>query len=83
MHAVPHSASAYGIAEDGFTAAMEMVAQRCDVRWLNIHPYNDDAAAQAAAIPDADFVLVRSDWLWLPTQAADKALYGSTCRSDC
>jgi len=76
VHAVPHSSSAYGIAEDGFTAAMEIVAKRCDVRWLNIHPYNDDAAAQAAAIPDADFVLVRSDWLWLPTQAADKALHG-------
>ena len=42
VHAMPRVSSAYGIAEDGFTAAMEIVAERHEVRWLNVHPYNDD-----------------------------------------
>ena len=77
VHAVPATSSAFGIADDGFTAAMEIVAQHHEVRWLNIHPYNSDHREQERLIPDADFVLVRSDWLWLPTQAADHALRGN------
>jgi len=76
VHAVPQVSSAYGIAEDGFTAAMEIVARRHDVRWLNVHPYNDDHREQEALITDCDFVLVRSDWGWLPARAADRALRG-------
>lgn len=76
VHAVPHTSAAFGIAEDGFTAAMEIVAQHHDVRWLNVHPYNDDHKANVRLIRDADFVLVRSDWGWLPSRAADSALFG-------
>ena len=77
-HAVPPTSSAYGKADDGFTAAMEIVAQRHDVRWLNVHPYAEGWKEREAQIPDADFVLVRSDWLWLPAQSADRALRGRT-----
>ena len=48
VHAMPRVSSAYGIAEDGFTAAMEIVADRHEVRWLNVHPYNDDHRQQEA-----------------------------------
>lgn len=75
VHAVPHTSSAFGIAEDGFTAAMEVVAEQHDVQWLNVHPYNDDHRANAARISHGDFVLVRSDWGWLPCEAADRALF--------
>lgn len=75
VHAVPESSSAFGIADDGFTAAMELVGREHDVRWLNVHPYNPDAGANAALIRDCDFVLVRSDWGWLPCRAADRALF--------
>lgn len=77
VHAMPRVSAAYGIAEDGFTAAMELVADRHEVRWLNVHPYNDDHRQQEALIADCDFVLVRSDWGWLPARAADRALRGS------
>ncbi len=75
VHAVPEVSSAFGRDHDGFTAAMEVIAQDHDVRWLNIHPYNADHGQQARLIPDADFVLVRSDWGWLPCAAADRALW--------
>lgn len=75
VHAVPRSSSAFGIAEDGFTAAMEIVARTHDVRWLNVHPYNDDHRANARRVGDGDFVLVRSDWGWLPCEVADRALF--------
>ncbi len=78
VHAVPESASAFGRDHDGFTAALEVVGRDHDVRWLNVHPYNDDHRARARQIPDADFVLVRSDWGWLPCAAADRALFGRT-----
>ena len=77
VHAVPEVAQSYGIDHDGFTAAMETIALKHDVRWLNVHPANSDSAFQAARIPDADFVLVRSDWGWYPCVAADRALRGS------
>lgn len=76
VHAMPRLSSAYGIADDGFTAAMEIVAARHDVRWLNVHPYNGDHREQEAKIADCDFVLVRSDWGWFPARAADRALRG-------
>jgi hypothetical protein len=75
VHAMPHSSSAFGIAEDGFTAAMELVGNHHDVRWLNVHPHNPGHEAEVALVRDADFVLVRSDWGWLPCQAADRALF--------
>lgn len=75
VHAVPESSSAFGIAEDGFTAAMELVGHRHEVQWLNIHPYNSESKANSSLIPDCDFVLVRSDWGWLPCRAADRALF--------
>ncbi len=74
VHAVPRTSSAFGIADDGFTAAMELVGDRHEVRWLNVHPHNADAKANAALIRECDFVLVRSDWGWLPCRAADRAL---------
>lgn len=77
VHAVPTIAQSYGIDHDGFTAAINVLAERHDVRWLNIHPANPDAAEQAARIPDADFVLIRSDWGWYPCAAADRALRGT------
>lgn len=58
-----------------FSAAIELIAEHHDVTWLNIHPYNDEADAEAPRIADADFVLVRSDWLLYPTQATDRALW--------
>ena len=76
VHAVPEVAQAFGKDHDGFTAAMEVLAERHEVKWLNVHPYNSDAAVQAALIADADFVLVRSDWGWFPCAAADDALRG-------
>lgn len=78
VHAVPRISEAFGsdgIDHDGFTAAIELVAEQHDVTWLNVHPYNDDADEQRAKIADADFVLVRSDWNWYPAQAADKELW--------
>ena len=77
-HAVPPTSSAYGKADDGFTAAMEIGAQRHEVRWLNVHPYAAGWREREALLLDADFVLVRSDWLWLPAQSADRALRGRT-----
>ena len=76
VHAVPEVAQAFGNDHDGFSAAMEVLAKRHVVRWLNVHPYNSDAAVQSALITDADFVLVRSDWGWFPCAAADDALRG-------
>lgn len=76
VHAMPRLSSAYGIADDGFTAAMEIVGRTHDVRWLNVHPYNDDHREQVTKIADCDFVLVRSDWGWFPARAADRALRG-------
>ncbi|MBS3180148.1 MULTISPECIES: glycosyltransferase [unclassified Pseudoclavibacter] len=78
VHAVPRISEAFGtdgIDHDGFTAAVEIVAQQHEVTWLNVHPYNDDADDQSAKIADADFVLVRSDWNWYPAQATDRALW--------
>ncbi len=76
VHAVPEIAQAFGQDHDGFTAAMEVVAEHHDVRWLNVHPYNPDAELNAESIVDADFVLVRSDWGWYPCAATDRALRG-------
>lgn len=78
VHAMPRVSSAYGIADDGFTAAMELVGGVHDVTWLNVHPHNDDHTEQEARIADCDFVLVRSDWGWFPARAADLALRGKT-----
>lgn len=77
VHAVPEVAQSFGIDHDGFTAAVDVLAERHDVTWLNVHPANADAPSQAARIADADFVLVRSDWGWYPCAAADRALRGS------
>lgn len=76
VHALPHGSSAYGQDRDGLVAALEIVGREHQVRWLNVHPYNADHKQQRARIADADFVLVRSDWGWLPCTAADDALYG-------
>lgn len=77
VHAVSHTSSQFDKDADGFTAAMEVVAREHQVDWLNVHPYNVDHRLQESRIPDCDFVLVRSDWLWLPAQSADHALRGT------
>lgn len=77
IHALPRVSSAYGKDFDGFTAALDVIAEDHDVRWLNVHPANPDWAEQAAHIAEADFVLVRSDWGWYPDQIAARRLYKS------
>ncbi|MGJ6980383.1 hypothetical protein ACSDQ9_07615 [Aestuariimicrobium soli] len=74
VHALPTVSQAYGKDFDGFSAALEVVATRHEVEWLNVHPYNADAAAQRARLLDADFVLVRSDWGWYPDALSAGAL---------
>ncbi|MGA4507726.1 hypothetical protein ACQB6R_01675 [Propionibacteriaceae bacterium G1746] len=76
VHAIPTISSAYGQDFDGFSAAMDVIAQKHEVEWINVHPYNSDAAVQRASIgkTDADFVLVRSDWGWYPDALAASAL---------
>lgn len=74
VHALPGVSSAFGQDFDGFTAAMDVIAQDHQVEWRNVHPANDDAAAQARDLTDADFVLVRSDWGWYPDRVAARAL---------
>lgn len=77
VYAMPKTSQAYGDDADGFTAAMEIVQAQHDVRFLNVHPYTDDAEKQAEQIPNADIILVRSDWKWIPARVADKCLMGS------
>lgn len=74
VHALPRTSSAFGKDEDGFSAAMRVLADRHDVRWLNVHPANPDHRKQRSLICDADVVLVRSDWGWYPDRAAAAAL---------
>ncbi|GGH62919.1 hypothetical protein [Rothia aerolata] len=78
LYAIPPQSDIYGAYHDGFTAAMEIVAQRHEVTWLNVHPYEPGYAENIKRIKDADLVLVKSDWGWLPAQAADRALLGSS-----
>lgn len=74
VHALPRTSSAFGKDEDGFSAAMRVLADRHDVRWVNVHPANPDHRKQRSLICDADVVLVRSDWGWYPDRAAAAAL---------
>lgn len=66
VHATPSISSAYGQDFDGFTAALEEISRRHEVRWLNVHPYNEDWRSHRRQVADADFTLVRSDWGWYP-----------------
>lgn len=74
VYAIPRSSDTYSMYSDGFTAAVEVLQERHDVRWLNVHPANDDSADAAALITDADVVVIKSDWGWLPAKEADRAL---------
>lgn len=74
VHALPRISSAFGNDQDGFSAAIGELSAHHDVEWLNVHPANPDHKSQAARIPDADFVLVRSDWGWYPDAAAANVL---------
>lgn len=70
VHAIPSVSSAFGQDFDGFSAAIDEVAKHHQVRWLNVHPYNDDWRENRRLVADADFVLVRSDWGWYPDALA-------------
>lgn len=74
LYAIPPQSDIYGNYHDGFTAAMEIVSQKHQVEWLNVHPYEPEYKKNLKKIKDADLVLVKSDWGWLPAQAADRAL---------
>lgn len=77
LYAIPPQSDIYGSYHDGFTAAMEIVSQRHEVSWLNVHPYVSEYKENIKKIKKADLVLVKSDWGWLPAKAADRALLGS------
>ncbi len=74
VHATPHTSSQHGKEHDGFVAALEIIGQKHDVRWVNVHPNNPDFRSQERLIGDCDFLLIRSDWEWIPARAADRAL---------
>jgi hypothetical protein len=50
---------------DGFTAAVELLGARFDVRWLNIHPDAPDQRTCLERLPDCDVLLVNSNWRWI------------------
>jgi hypothetical protein len=50
---------------DGFTAAIELLGSRFDVRWLNIHPTAPDQDSSLERLPDCDVLLVNSNWRWI------------------
>lgn len=76
VYAMPKISDAYDKDHDGFSAAMEELSKYHELEFINVHPYNDDAKINQRKIPNADFVLVRSDWDWYPARATDKALKG-------
>ena len=60
----PHSRKAT-LWRDGFTAALELLGARFDVRWLNLHPSHPDQEAALERLPDCDVLLVNSNWRWI------------------
>lgn len=74
VHALPRVSSAFGQDHDGFSAAIEVIGQRHDVDWVNVHPANPDDREQRSRLGSADFVLVRSDWGWYPDAIAGPIL---------
>ena len=44
---------------DGFTAAMAVVSESHDVRWLNLHPDDAQSAETLGQLEDCDFLLVK------------------------
>jgi hypothetical protein len=64
-YAVPPTSRKATRWRDGFTAAMELLTARFDVRWLNIHPEAPEHAASMDRLPDCDVLLVNSNWRWI------------------
>ena len=51
---------------DGFTAAVEVLAEDLDVRWLNLHPGDPEGQRESLErLDDCDFLLVKSNWRWI------------------
>lgn len=76
VHAMPAISQAFGRSHDGFTAAIELLAEDHSIKWLNVHPANHGYRQNLRDLADCDFVLVQSDWGWIPARAADRVLFG-------
>jgi hypothetical protein len=64
-YAIPASSRKATLWRDGFTAALELLGERFDVRWLNLHPSSPDQDSALERLPDCDVLLVNSNWRWI------------------
>jgi hypothetical protein len=64
-YAIPANSRKATLWRDGFTAAIELLGARFDVRWLNLHPSAPEQPAALEQLPDCDAMLVNSNWRWI------------------
>jgi hypothetical protein len=64
-YAVPPQSPKATLWRDGFTAAIDMLGDRFDVRWLNVHPDAPEQRSALERLPDCDVVLANSNWRWI------------------
>jgi hypothetical protein len=64
-YAVPPGTRKAAAWRDGFTAAVEWLARRHSVRWLNLHPDDPGQQENLARLGDCDFLLAKSNWGWM------------------
>lgn len=69
VFAVPPTSVKYSNWHDGFTAAMRLIAAEHDVTWLNVHPLAPGHQSAAARMFECDFLLVKSNFGWIPDVA--------------
>lgn len=78
LYAVPPTSIKFRDWHDGFTAAMSQIAREHEVAWLNVHPMLKQLPS-AAEILDCDFLLVKSNFGWIPDVAYVDAAKTATC----
>lgn len=68
-YAVPPKSIKSTTWHDGFTAAIDVIAQEHEVNWLNFHPDYTDLQKSHNQVLDCDFLLIKSNWNWIVTEA--------------
>lgn len=67
--AIPPTSVKFTHWHDGFTEAMGLLADRYEVRWLNVHPLAPQMKKARRQLFDCDFLLVKSNFGWIPDMA--------------
>lgn len=67
--AVPPTSIKFTEWHDGFVAAMGLIGAVHEVSWMNVHPSAPGYRLAMARLFDCDFLLVKSNFAWIPDHA--------------